>query len=393
MLRSIQRTQLVRSIKASSLFRMLYGTIITYPTPTNLTYVWNFGIFALAALIIQILTGIILVMHYTPHLDLAFVSIEHIMRDVNMGWLLRYIHANGASIFFIVVYAHIFRGLFYGSYLNSREFLWCSGVIILLFMIITAFLGYILPWGQMSLWGATVITNLASTIPMVGENIVVWLWGGFSVANPTLTKFFSLHYLFPFLILALVGLHLLLLHASGSSNPLGVAFRPDGIPMAPYYLIKDFFSIFIFFAGFGLLIFFTPNELGHPDNYIPANLWVTPAHIVPEWYFLPFYAILRSIPDKLLGVLALLASILILFFLPFLHKSNLRSSMFKPVFKTIVFIFFGLCFNLCYIGSKPITEPFLTIGQISTVLYFSFFIIIIIADRCDHYIFRNIVLK
>jgi quinol-cytochrome oxidoreductase complex cytochrome b subunit len=363
----------------------LYSVAAKYPTPSNLSYLWNFGVFALIALIIQLITGIILVMHYTPHVDFAFASLEHISRDVNSGWLLRYTHANGASIFFIVVYAHICRGLLYGSYLVSRELLWVTGVIIFLLMILTAFLGYILPWGQMSLWGATVITNLASIIPVIGDTIVSWLWGGFSVANPTLKKFFSLHYLFPFLILAFVGLHLLLLHSTGSSNPLGVDYKFDKVPFAPYYIWKDFFSVFGFFIFLGYLIFFMPNMLGHPDNYIPANADVTPAHIVPEWYFLPFYAILRSIPDKAFGVTALLGSILVLLLLPYIHKSNLRSATFKPLYKVVTLIFISICILLGFLGAKPIEEPFLTLGQILTILYFSFFLLLTIIDRLDYY--------
>jgi len=375
------------------LINFLYKLAGKYPTPTNLSYLWNFGVFALIALIVQLITGIILVMHYTPHIDYAFSSVEHIMRDVNYGWLLRYTHANGASIFFIVVYAHVFRGLLYGSYLVSREALWCSGVIILLFMILTAFLGYILPWGQMSLWGATVITNLASTIPQIGDILVFWLWGGFSVANPTLNKFFSLHYIFPFIILVFAIGHLLLLHLSGSSNPLGINYTTDKTPFAPYYILKDIFSVHYFFIFFAILIFFAPNYLGHPDNYIPANSDVTPEHIVPEWYFLPFYAILRSIPEKALGVLALLASIIVLFFLPFLHKSFLRTSMFKPVYRIVLLCFLALCVLLGYIGAKPIENPYLIIGQICTLLYFSFFIIVTFIDRVDYSLLSFFVYK
>lgn len=374
---------MMNSLRKNVISELLYNQAIKYPAPSNLSYAWNFGVFAIIALITQIITGIILVMHYTPHTDLAFLSCEHIMRDVNFGWLLRYMHANGASLFFIVVYAHIIRGLVFGSYLFSRELLWCSGVIILLLMIITAFLGYILPWGQMSLWGATVITNLASTIPVVGDQIVLWLWGGFSVANPTLNKFFSLHFLFPFIILALVGLHLLLLHSYGSSNPLGLDFHNDKINFTPYYTLKDFYSTFFYFALLAILVFFVPNTLGHPDNYIPANSDVTPEHIVPEWYFLPFYAILRAIPDKALGVLALLASILILLTLPFMHSTHIRSSLFKPVYKILCFILIAVIILLGYLGAKPIEAPFLVTAQIATAAYFSFFILLLIVEPID----------
>jgi ubiquinol-cytochrome c reductase cytochrome b subunit len=360
--------------------------VVKYPTSTNLSYFWNFGIFALVALILQIVSGILLVMHYTPNVDYAFISCDHIMRDVNYGWTLRYSHANGASIFFIVVYAHILRGLIYGSYLFTREPLWCSGVIIFLLMIITAFLGYILPWGQMSLWGATVITNLASTIPAAGDSIVLWLWGGFSVANPTLQRFFSLHFVFPFLILGFVGLHIFLLHNAGSSNPLGIPYTNDKTTFTPYYTIKDVYSLFIFFMIFTILVFFMPNALGHPDNSIPANSNVTPEHIVPEWYFLPFYAILRAIPDKALGVLALLMSIVILLFLPYIHSTNIRSALFKPGYKVFCFSFIAVVFLLGYLGAKPIEEPFLSLAQSSTMGYFTFFNLLPFIERLDQFV-------
>jgi ubiquinol-cytochrome c reductase cytochrome b subunit len=364
----------------NKVLNVIYSLAVKYPTPSNLNYLWNFGIFAFVALMIQIITGIILVMHYTPNVDYAFASLEHIMRDVNYGWLLRYCHANGASIFFIVVYCHIFRGLFYGSYLFTRELLWCSGVIIFLLMIITAFLGYILPWGQMSLWGATVITNLASTIPVIGDTIVLWLWGGFSVDNPTLNKFFSLHYLLPFVILALVFIHVFLLHNYGSSNPLGLDYTVDTTVFTPYYLIKDFFSVLIFFIFFGIIIFFITNTLCHTYNYITANTDVTPEHIVPEWYFLPFYAILRAIPDKAFGVIALLASIVMLFLLPFLHKSHIRSAAFKPIYKFFVVLFFSCCVLLAYLGAQPIEPPFIQLSQLATICYFVFFFLIAILN-------------
>lgn len=374
------------SLRRTFLFSTIYKIAVKYPTATNLNYFWNLGVFALVALAVQILTGILLVMHYTPHIDYAFLSCEHIMRDVHYGWLLRYLHANGASIFFIVVYGHIFRGLIYGSYLFARELLWCSGVVILLLMIITAFLGYILPWGQMSLWGATVITNLASTIPIAGDHIVLWLWGGFSVANPTLQKFFSLHFVFPFIILAFVGLHVLLLHSTGSSNPLGIDYVTDKTVFTPYYTIKDLYSLFLFFMLFAILVFFIPNALGHPDNYIPANSDVTPEHIVPEWYFLPFYAILRAIPDKAFGVLALLMSIVMLLFLPFLHSSDVRSSLFKPVYKVFCFSFIAIVILLGYLGAKPIEEPYLSLAQIATSAYFIYFFLLIFIDRIDQFL-------
>lgn len=383
----------MQSLRRNPIISFIYQIGTKYPTPITLTYLWNFGIFALIALILQIITGIFLVMHYTPHIDYAFLSCEHIMRDVNYGWLLRYAHANGASLFFIVVYAHIVRGLIYGSYLFARDLLWISGVLILLLMIITAFLGYILPWGQMSLWGATVITNLASTIPVVGEHIVIWLWGGYSVANPTLNRFFSLHFVFPFILLALVGVHVLLLHHYGSSNPLGIDYVVDKTNFTPYYTLKDLYSVFIFFMFSAILVFFMPNTLGHPDNYIPANPDITPAHIVPEWYFLPFYAILRAIPDKAFGVVALLMSIVMLVFLPYLHSTHIRSALFKPGYKFFCFGFISICILLGYLGAKPIEEPFLTIAQICTIVYFLFFGVLLICELYDFYFINYVINK
>ncbi len=305
-----------------------------YPTPKNLSYWWNFGSLAGAILAVMIISGIVLAMSYTPHVDYAFNSVERIMRDVNYGWLIRYIHMNGASFFFIVVYIHMFRGMYYGSYKPPREILWWLGVIILLLMMATAFMGYVLPWGQMSFWGATVITNLFSAIPLVGDSIVTLLWGGFAVDNPTLNRFFSLHYLLPFVIVGVVVLHIWALHMHGSNNPIGIDAKgpQDKIPFHPYYTAKDAFGLAAFFIVFAGVVFFAPNFFGEPDNYIPANPLVTPAHIVPEWYFLPYYAILRAIPDKLLGVLAMFGSILILFILPWLDTSRVRSGRFRPTF-------------------------------------------------------------
>jgi len=310
--------------------------IIDYPTPVNLNYLWSFGSTAGICLVIQILTGIFLAMHYTPHVDLAFNSVEHIMRDVNNGWLIRYLHANGASMFFIVIYAHIFRGLYFGSYMYPRGRLWASGVIIFLLMMATGFMGYVLPWGQMSFWGATVITNLFSAIPYIGGSIVEWLWGGFSVDNATLNRFYSLHYLMPFIIAGLTIVHLSLLHTVGSNNPLGINTNLDSIPFYPYFYVKDLFAFFILLSIFSFFVFFYPNILGHADNYIPANPLVTPPHIVPEWYFLPFYAILRSVPDKLGGVVAMIGAILILLALPVLNTSKIRSSKFRPIFSLLI---------------------------------------------------------
>jgi ubiquinol-cytochrome c reductase cytochrome b subunit len=359
------------------LLSILDSHLIHYPSPVNLSYAWSFGSTAGICLIIQILTGVFLAMHYTPHVDLAFSSVEHIMRDVNNGWLIRYMHANGASMFFIVVYAHIFRGLYYGSYISPRQLLWCSGVVIFILMMGTAFMGYVLPWGQMSFWGATVITNLVSAIPLVGENIVYWLWGDFNVGNATLNRFFSIHFLLPFIIAGASVVHLALLHNVGSNNPLGIDSSIDKISFYPYFFVKDLFAFFMFISFFGVFVFYFPNVLGHSDNYIPANPLVTPTHIVPEWYFLPYYAILRSIPDKLGGVAAMGGALIVLFFIPFTNTSEIRSTTFRPLFK---FFYWLLVFDfvlLGWIGQKPVTGLYVFIGQVATVYYFLFFLILI----------------
>jgi ubiquinol-cytochrome c reductase cytochrome b subunit len=356
---------------------ILDNHIIDYPTPINITYAWSFGALAGICLVVQIVTGIFLAMHYTPHIDLAFSSVEHIMRDVNNGWLIRYMHANGASMFFIVVYSHIFRGLYYGSYMTPRELLWCSGVLIFLLMMATAFLGYVLPWGQMSFWGATVITNLFSAIPFAGPAIVEWLWGGFSIDNATLNRFFSLHFILPFAIAGLVIAHIALLHRDGSNNPLGIDSRSDSIPFYPYAYVKDLFSLIVFIVFFSIFLFYFPNLLGHPDNYIPADPMYTPAHIVPEWYFLPFYAILRSIPDKLGGVAAMGGAIVILFFLPFINTSEVRSSTFRPIYRKLFWFIFADFLLLGWIGQEIVETPYVQIGQIATVFYFFYFLVLI----------------
>jgi ubiquinol-cytochrome c reductase cytochrome b subunit len=350
-----------------------------YMAPKNLSYWWNFGSLAGLCLVIQIVTGIVLVMHYTPHVDLAFASVEHIMRDVNYGWLIRYMHANGASFFFIAVYIHIFRGLYFGSYKSPREVLWFLGIIILLLMMATAFMGYVLPWGQMSFWGATVITNLFSAIPVVGESIVTWLWGGFAVDNPTLNRFFSLHYLLPFVLVGVVVLHILALHQHGSNNPLGIDAKgpQDKIPFHPYYTAKDAFGVAVFLVLFSLVLFYAPNMFGEPDNYIEANPLVTPAHIVPEWYFLPFYAILRSIPDKLLGVLAMFAAIGILFLLPWLDTSRVRSARFRPTFKIFFWVLLIDALALGWAGGQPPEGLALIVGRVATAYYFIHFLILL----------------
>nr|YP_009138130.1 apocytochrome b [Calliarthron tuberculosum]AKG26262.1 apocytochrome b [Calliarthron tuberculosum] len=359
------------------LISIVNNHLISYPTPINIHYAWNFGFLASMCLIVQILTGIFLAMHYTPHVDLAFASLEHIMRDVNYGWLLRYTHANGASMFFIVVYIHMFRGLYFGSYTKPRHLVWAIGVIILLLMILTAFIGYVLPWGQMSLWGATVITNLVSAVPLIGNSLVTWLWGGFSVDNATLNRFFSFHYLFPFVIAALSLVHLALLHQDGSGNPLGIESSVDKIAMYPYFIVKDFLGLIIFFTFFTFFIYFYPNTLGHPDNYIEANPMVTPAHIVPEWYFLPFYAILRSIPHKLGGVIAMVFAIIILAILPWIHSTEIRSSRFRPLYRSFYYTIISCCLILGWIGGMPVEEPYVIIGQIASIYYFFYFLIIL----------------
>ncbi|MEX1037099.1 MAG: cytochrome b/b6 [Sneathiella sp.] len=358
---------------------MLHHALYEYPTPKNLSYWWTFGSLAGVMLVVQIVTGIVLAMHYTPHVDMAFTSVEHIMRDVNYGWLLRYMHANGASMFFIVVYLHIFRGLYYGSYKAPRELLWWLGLVIFLLMMATAFMGYVLPWGQMSFWGATVITNLFSAIPLVGDSIVTWLWGGFAVDNPTLNRFFSLHYLLPFVIVGIVILHIWALHTNGSNNPTGVELKDkqDSIPFHPYYTVKDLFGLAVFLIFFSAFLFYAPNYLGHADNYIPANPLVTPAHIVPEWYFLPFYAILRAVPDKLGGVMLMFGAIAVLFALPWLDKSRIRSARFRPIYKQLFWVFVADCILLTYIGGKPAEGAFLIWGRIATVYYFVHILILL----------------
>ena len=367
MTKLIQRSQLA----------IVNNHIIDYPTPINLNNFYNFGAMAGICLGIQILTGIFLAMHYTAHVDYAFISVEHIMRDVNYGWLLRYMHANGASMFLGVTYIHMARGLYYGSYKSPRGFLWGIGVIIFLLMMATAFMGYVLPWGQMSFWGATVITNLFSAIPFIGGLIVEWLWGGFSVDNATLNRFFSLHYLLPFLIAGLALVHLSLLHTAGSGNPLGINTNIDSITFYPYFYSKDVFAflLYVFFLCF--FVFYFSNFLGHSDNYIPANPLVTPPHIVPEWYFLPFYAILRSIPDKLGGVVAMISAILILLLLPLINFSYTRSSKFRPIYAFFYWFLVSDFFLLGWIGQKPVESPFIEIGMFATLFYFLFFLFLI----------------
>lgn len=361
----------------SSIISKLYKTGYSYAVPININVFWNFGVLAFFFLMSQIVTGIFLAMHYVPNVEMAFHSVEHIMRDVNNGWFLRYLHANGASMFFLVVYVHVFRGLYYSSYTYPRQIVWVIGIVILLIMILTAFLGYVLPWGQMSFWAATVITNLASAVPLVGNDIVVWLWGGFAVGNPTLNRFFSLHYLLPFILFFLVFLHIVFLHLSLSNNPLGFQPDLDATKFGPYFIIKDIYGILLFLFVCVFFLFFFPNVLSHSDNYIEANPLVTPTHIVPEWYFLPFYAILRSVPNKLAGVMLLLASILILIAMPFFISYEVRSANFRPIIKYLFWLFFFNCLILGWIGAKDIVTPFYEIGQIATIFYFSYFLVIL----------------
>jgi ubiquinol-cytochrome c reductase cytochrome b subunit len=366
-----------------SLGRVLYNLITKYPSPGALNYAWNYGVLALIALGIQVITGVILAMFYTAHIDYAFYSVEHIMRDINMGYVLRYVHATGASFFFIVIYAHILRGLFFGSYHYPRSPLWYTGIIIFFVMIITAFLGYLLPWGQMSYWGGTVITNLVTILPY-GESIVEFLWGGFSVGNPTLNKFYALHFIMPFILIVLVCSHLYFLHHAGSNNSLGIPGYLDKISFAPYYIWKDLYFAIIFFLAFFFVTFFFPNLLTDPDNYLEANALVTPPHIVPEWYFLPYYAILRGIPNKTFGVLALLSSIILIGLLPVLHKARIRILDFK-ILLYVLTVFFSLIFLLLFVlGSAPIAEPFITLANRSIQLFFGCFFILTVLEYAQN---------
>jgi ubiquinol-cytochrome c reductase cytochrome b/c1 subunit len=358
---------------------LVHSSFVAYPTPKNLNYWWTFGGILSFLLGTQIITGIILVMHYTPHEAMAFASVEHIMRDVNYGWLLRYLHSNGGSMFFLAVYIHMFRGLYYGSYKAPREVLWILGVIIYLLMMATGFLGYTLPWGQMSFWGATVITNFFSAIPIVGEAATTWLWGGYSVGNPTLQRFFSLHYLLPFVIAGVVVLHVWALHVVGQNNPTGVEPKSDKdtVAFTPYATTKDGFMMVAFCLVYAWFAFYIPNYLGHADNYIPANPGVTPAHIVPEWYYLPFYAILRAVPNKLLGVIAMFASILVLAFLPWLDTSRVRSANYRPLYRQFFWVFVLVCLGLGWLGAKPAEGGYVIAARILTAWYFLHFLIIL----------------
>jgi len=357
------------------IFTLLTKEYAVFPTPKNFNYFWNFGALAMINLAIMIATGVFLAMNYTANTTMAFDSVERIMRDVNYGWLLRYVHANGASMFFIIVYIHMFRGLYYGSYKKPRELLWMIGVVILLLMMAIAFMGYVLPWGQMSYWGATVITNLFSAIPVVGDSVVTWLWGGFSVDNPTLNRFFSLHYLLPFVLTGVIFLHVVALHITGSNNPLGIEVKgpQDTLPFHPYYTIKDSVGMCVYLLVFACIVFFAPNDFGHVENYIPANPLVTPADIVPEWYFLPFYAILRSVPSKLFGVLLMFGAIAVLFVVPWLDTSPVRSARFRPIYRPMMYMLVVDLFVLGFVGANHPEGIWIPLGRVATAYYFLHF--------------------
>jgi ubiquinol-cytochrome c reductase cytochrome b subunit len=360
------------------IFTMMQKEYGVFPTPRNFNYLWNFGALAMVNLMIMIITGIFLAMNYQPNTMLAFDSVQHIMRDVNYGWLIRYVHQNGASMFFIVTYIHIFRGLYYGSYKSPRELLWMLGVIILIIMMATAFMGYVLPWGQMSYWGATVITNLFSAFPVVGPKIVTLLWGGFSVDQPTLNRFFALHYLLPFVLVGIVFLHVAALHVTGSNNPLGIDVKTpqDTLPFHPYYTVKDSVGVCVYLAIFAAIVCFAPNYLGDPNNFIPANPLSTPADIVPEWYFLPFYAILRSVPNKLLGVCMMFGSLLVLFVIPWLDTSPVRSSRFRPIYRYLMFVWVAAVIVLGICGGHKPEGIWVFLSRIATLYYFAHFLVI-----------------
>lgn len=357
---------------------LLRDRLADHPTPKNLTFTWNLGSLAALALMMQLFTGIFLAMHYVPEATMAFDSVEKIMREVNYGWLLRYMHAVGASMFFVIVYGHIAKAMYFGSYKPPRELLWWMGVVIFVIMIATAFMGYVLPWGQMSFWAATVITSLFTVIPFVGDSIAHWLWGGYSVGSPTLNRFFALHYLLPFILIAVAMLHVVALNVAGSSNPSGVKVKTkkDTIPFHPFYTIKDFFGFGVFFIIFAGFVFFAPNYLGHPDNYIPANPLVTPEHIVPEWYFLPLYAMLRAIPNKTAGALVLVASLLVLFAMPYLDTHKTTSGHYRPWFKKFFWLFAANYIFLGWLGKCPPEGWYIWAGRLGVVVYFSYFLIV-----------------
>nr|QPF96874.1 cytochrome b [Eutima sp. BMK-2020] len=375
----------MRIRKENPIIAPINSMLIDLPSPSNISYLWNFGSLLGLCLGIQILTGIFLAMHYSADVSIAFSSVTHILEDVNYGFILKYLHANGASAFFICVYIHIARGLYYGSYLRSH--LWFSGISLFLIMMLTAFIGYVLPWGQMSFWGATVITNFVSAIPYIGNDVVQWIWGGFSVSNATLNRFFSLHYLFPFVLALLAIIHIVLLHENGSNSPIGINPNSDKIPFHSYYSSKDIYGFVLLFILLTTLVFYIPNALGDPENYIKANPLVTPIHIMPEWYFLFAYAILRAIPNKLGGVIALVLSIVILAVLPFVHTSLIKNLTFRPLGKLFYWFFMVNFILLTWIGSKPVEDPYIFIGQLSSIFYFSYFLILVpVSGIMENYI-------
>lgn len=373
-------------INKNHLFAIIDSHIIHYPAPLCLTYAWSFGSLAGLSLVIQIVSGLLLSIHYTANINLAFHSIEYIMRDVNNGWLIRYTHANGASMFFIVVYAHICRGLYYGSYMAPRQALWCSGVVLFFLLMGAAFTGYVLPWGQMSFWGATVITSMVTILPG-GQTIVEWLWGGYTIKDPTLRRFYTLHFLLPFIIAGVTVLHLILLHQVGSTSPIGSDTGVDDIPFYPYFVLKDLFAFTIYLLVFATLVYYFPNFLNHPDNCIPADPFETPKHVVPEWYFLPYYAILRSIPHKTGGILCMFGSIAVLFLIPFINTSVVRNTTYRPIFKVFFWMFVSDFIFLMWLGQKPVKDVFSEFGRYATVIYFMFFLILLpISGKIEHFL-------
>lgn len=373
-------------INKNHIFAIIDSHIIHYPAPLCLTYAWSFGSLAGLSLVIQIVSGLLLSIHYTANINLAFYSVEYIMRDVNNGWLIRYTHANGASMFFMVVYAHICRGLYYGSYMAPRQALWCSGVVLFLLLMGAAFTGYVLPWGQMSFWGATVITSMVTILPG-GQAIVEWLWGGYTIKDPTLRRFYTLHFLLPFLIAGFTMLHLILLHQVGSTSPIGSDTGVDDIPFYPYFVLKDLFAFTVYLLIFATFVFYFPNFLNHPDNCIPADPFETPKHVVPEWYFLPFYAILRSIPHKTGGILCMFGSIVVLFLIPFINTSMVRNTTYRPIFKIFFWMFIADFGVLTWIGQMPVKDIYAEFGRLLTIGYFAFFLILLpISGKIEHYL-------
>ena len=360
-------------ISANYIVGFVLSHLLAYPTPISLTYAWSFGSLAGLSLVIQMITGLLLSTHYVADTKLAFYSIEYIMRDVPNGWLLRYVHSNGASMFFIVVYAHMVRGLYYGSYMEPRQMLWCSGVVLFLLMMGTAFSGYVLPWGQMSLWGATVITSMVTVVPIAGQFLAEWVWGGYTVNKPTLRRFYSLHFFLPYLTVGVTVIHLAILHKVGSNTPIGSDTGVDDIPFYPYFFWKDLFALSVYLLVFATLVFYFPNHLNHPTNCIPADPMKTPAHVVPEWYFLPYYAILRSIPHKAPGIFAMFGSLLVLFVIPFIHFSQIRNTTYRPIYKPFFWMFISDFIFLMWVGQMPVRDTYVDVGYAATVIYFLFF--------------------